>query len=259
GRAYWLTADTRYRDRCVFELTSWLEANPPLTGINWASMLEIGLRSISWLWAVAFFADDNGRDESPWIVDLLLALDRQLTHVERNLSYYFSPNTHLLGEALALYVAGRSLPELGRSPRREALGRRILLDEIDRQIAPDGGHCELSTHYQRYTLDFYLLALVVARVTEDASATQFEPAVARLACATRLLADDQGRLPHLGDDDGGELFPIAGRAPDDVRDSLAVAAALLGRPDLEIGPAPEESCWLLASPRLVPCPGQSRI
>jgi Heparinase II/III-like protein/Heparinase II/III N-terminus len=253
GRAYWLTGDPRYRDRCVVELRSWLDANPPLTGINWASMLELGLRSLSWLWMLAFFAGDGERDESPWIVDLLLAIDRQLTQIERNLSYYFSPNTHLLGEALALYVAGRSLPELGQSPRREALGRRVLLGEIGRQIAPDGGHRELSTHYQRYTLDFYLLALIVARVTQDAAAGDFEPTVARLAGATRLLADDHGRLPHLGDDDGGALFPMAGRAPDDVRDSLAAAAALLGRPDLEIEPAPEETCWLLAHPGLAPC------
>ena len=48
----------------------------------------------------------------PWLVDMLIALDRQLTHVERHLSYYFSPNTHLTGEALALYVVGTALPEL---------------------------------------------------------------------------------------------------------------------------------------------------
>ncbi len=41
-----------------------------------------------------------------------------------------------------------------------ATGRRILLQEIDRQILADGGHAERSTHYQRYTLDFYLLALL---------------------------------------------------------------------------------------------------
>jgi hypothetical protein len=253
GRAYWLTGDPRYRERFVFELESWIGTNPPLTGINWASMLELSLRSISWLWMLAFFAGDGAHDESPWIVDLLLALDRQLTQVERNLSYYFSPNTHLLGEVLALYVAGRSLPELRRSPAREALGRRVLLGEIERQIAPDGGHCELSTHYQRYTLDFYLLALIVARLTADPAAADFERAVARLACATRLLADDHGRLPHLGDDDGGALFPIAGRSPDDVRDSLAVAAGLLGQPDMQIDAVPEEAYWLLAHPGLASC------
>ena len=250
GRGFWLTGDVRYRRRFVLELASWMDANPPLTGINWASMLELGFRSLSWLWALAFFADLSTSDETPWIVDLLLALDRQLTHIEHNLSYYFSPNTHLLGEALALYVCSRALPLLRCSPAREDTGRRILLDQARRQITADGGHCERSTHYHRYTLDFYLLALVIARITGDPAAREFERAVSRLAPAARLLADDRGELPQIGDDDGGTLFPIGGRSPSDIRDSLAVAAALLDRPDLRIGHAPEEAYWLLAHPSL---------
>jgi hypothetical protein len=243
GRAYWLTGDRQYRDRFVAELADWLEANPPLIGVNWASMLELAFRSISWVWAIQFFVDDSL--ESPWLIDLLVALDSQLTHVERNLSHYFSPNTHLLGEALALYVTGRVLPELASSGRRAAIGRRILLQEIDRQIAADGGHCERSTHYHRYTLDFYALALIVARNTGDDVAAAFEEAVARLGSAARLLADENGRIPHIGDDDGGMVTPLTGRDPDDLRDSLAIAAALVNRPDLQIEAAPEETLWLL--------------
>jgi Heparinase II/III-like protein/Heparinase II/III N-terminus len=252
GRAYWLSNDRRYRARFCAELSSWLESNPPLTGINWASMLELALRSVSWIWSLHFFVEDDGGvldahggDHEPWTVDLLLALDRQLTHVERNLSLYFSPNTHLLGEALSLYVAGRALPEFRASTRRANLGRSVLLAEMARQICRDGGHCERSAHYHRYACDFYILALVIARLTHDPAAPDFERAVMDLARAARLLADDHGRLPHVGDDDGGVLFPIAGRASDDLRDTLAIAAALLGRPDLAVGPAPEEALWML--------------
>jgi hypothetical protein len=268
GRAFWLTGDHAYRDRFVAELASWIAANPPLTGINWASMLELGLRSISWLWALQFFvavdgtpADRQGDGgppkrfakaeaghhslgEAAWLVDLLLALDRQLAHVERNLSFYFSPNTHLTGEALALYVVSRAIPELAASARREALGRRVLVREIERQIAADGGHREGSACYHRYTLDFYLLALAVARLTRDPAAAEFERAASRLAFALRLLADGQGRLPHIGDEDGGSLLPLAGRSPDDARDSLAIAASMLNRSDLQIGPTPEEVLWI---------------
>ena len=250
GRAFWLTGDARYRDVCLEQISSWLQANPPLTGMNWASMLELGLRSLSWIWALNFFADETVADRQPWTVDLLLGLDRQLAHIERNLSYYFSPNTHLLGEAIALYVAGQALPELAASPRRAALGRRILVDEIERQIETDGGHCERSTHYHRYTLDFYMLALAVARITQDSAAATFEKAVGRLAFVARLLADDRGRLPHIGDDDAGTLLPICGRAADDVRDSLAAASVLTGRPDLRVGRATEEAFWMLAHPSL---------
>ena len=246
GRAYWLTSDRRYRQEFLRQLRTWLDANPPLLGINWASMLELAFRSLSWTWALNFFASASEEDESPWIIDLLLGMDRQLDHVERHLSHYFSPNTHLIGEALALYVSGRTLPWLRASTRREATGRRVLLQEIGRQVGSDGGHCERSPHYHRYTLDFYLLALAVARLTQDPSAPVFERACARLADAARALADDQGRLPLIGDDDGGSLLPITRRPPDDVRDSLAIAAALTGRSDVLIGEPTEEVCWMLA-------------
>jgi hypothetical protein len=246
GRAYWLTGDSRYRDAWVTHLESWMEANPPLTGINWASMLELALRSISWLWALHFFAasEDGARDDRPWTLDLLLGIDRQLTLVEQNLSLYFSPNTHLLGEALALYVVGRSLPELSGASRWETLGRTVLIEQIERQINPDGGHRELSSHYHRYTLDFYLLALAIAQVTQDPAAPLCADAVASLARFARTIADADGRLPCLGDEDGGMLLPICGRDPADVSDSLQIAATLLEQPDLGVGPPAEEVTWM---------------
>ena len=250
GRAFWLTGEPVYRLRVLAELASWMDANPPLVGINWASMLELAFRSLSWLWTIELFNDPQAEDGTPWLVDLLLGLDRQLAQIERNLSYYFSPNTHLLGEALALYVAGRALPELAASARREATGRRILVAESARQIAADGGHAERSTHYHRYALDFYLLALAIARITRDPIAAAFAGTVTRLASAARLMADDSGRLPHIGDDDGGMLLRMTDRQPDDIRDSLSMAAALVDRPDFQIGGPAEESIWMLSHPGL---------
>jgi hypothetical protein len=256
GRAYWLTGDTKYRHTAIAHLTDWIASNPPLIGINWASMLELGFRTLSWIWAINFFAEP-GKHEEPWLVDTTVALDRQLRHIEQNLSYYFSPNTHLLGEALALYMAGRALPWLASAERYASTGRRVLTDQVTRQIGRDGGHLERSTHYHRYTLDFYILAALVGRITADPAADIFDASVARLAFAARLLADDRGRLPHLGDDDGGMVLPICGRAPDDVQDSLAAASALADRQDLRTGPIPEETFWLMAHPLVQPLLGHA--
>lgn len=252
GRAYWLTGDVRYREAAIEHTRRWIQHNPPLVGINWASMLELAFRVLSWTWMVHFCADPNAHDE-PWLADTVVALDRQLGHIEDNLSHYFSPNTHLLGEALALYVAGLSFPWLRCARRYTEVGRRVLVHGIAAQIAADGGHVERSTHYHRYTLDFYVLALAVARINDDTAAVApFEDAVARLGRAALLLADNRGRLPHLGDDDGGMLLPMCGRAPDDVRDSLATAAALSRNAALRIGLPPEETVWMLAHPALQP-------
>jgi hypothetical protein len=251
GRALWLTRDARYRRGMIGQLQDWMAANPPLLGINWASMLEIALRTISWTWGLHFLLGEDAGSDPPWLVDLLIALNRQLTHVEHNLSIYFSPNTHLTGEALGLYVVGAALPELVASSRWSDTGRRILVKEVTRQIRADGGHVERSTHYQRYTLDFYLMALVTAeRTFDDEAAAIFREAATRLAEYTQAMADDLGRLPTIGDDDGGMLWPIAGRACHDVRDSLSLAALLLDRPDLAPWNVQEEAVWI-AGPQIL--------
>jgi hypothetical protein len=61
GRAYWLTGDRRYAQAIVDQMENWLDSNPPLTGINWASMLEISLRTISWTMAIHFLAAGSGQ------------------------------------------------------------------------------------------------------------------------------------------------------------------------------------------------------
>jgi hypothetical protein len=244
GRAARLTGDRVWYDRFVFELESWLENNPPLTGTNWASMLELAFRSLSWVWSASLFLPVAGAsDRLPWLVDLLVGIERQLGHVSNNLSRYFSPNTHLTGEALAVYVAGRTLPELSAAARWTIVGRDVLLEEIERQIRPDGGHVEQSGHYHRYSTDFYLLALLVARESGDSAAVAFERAARRQANFLREICDDRGRRPFTGDDDGGQLFPICGRASDDCRDTLWNASVLLNDPALAIGEIPEETYW----------------
>jgi uncharacterized heparinase superfamily protein len=249
GRAWWLAGDRRYRERVIGELASWMTANPPRMGINWASALEVAIRTLSWTWAIEFFADDDQADESPWLVDLLLGLEAQIAHVERTLSWYFSPNTHLLGEALALYVCGLAWPELRHARRRAQLGGDILVGQIARQILSDGVHAERSPYYHRYALDFYLLALSMARLAGD---SRREPALeeicTRMSAALWQLTDAGGRAPLIGDDDGGELFPIAGYTRDDVRPALGWAAVVLDRPDLGLGPPPEPVLWLTAGP-----------
>ena len=246
GRAHALTGNREYYRAVRDQLLGWLDANPPRTGTNWASMLELAFRSLSWLWAIAFFAGAAHRegDDAPWLGHALAGLTAQLAHVQRNLSLYFSPNTHLTGEALALYVAGSALPELASSASWRETGRAVLLREATAQVLADGGHAEMSGHYHRYSTDFYLLALSVARRAGDAAAAPFEASARGQARYLRTITDDRGIRPATADDDGGQLFPICGRPPDDCRDTLAVAAALLDEPALTIGNVPEEALWL---------------
>jgi hypothetical protein len=120
----------------------------------------------------------------------------------------------------------------------------VLIREASRQILPDGGHAELSPHYHRYSTDFYLLAALVARRAQDQAASTFDRAARVQASFLRLITDRAGIRPQIGDDDGGQLFGMCGRPPEDCRDTLATAAVLLDDPALAVGPVPEETYWL---------------
>ena len=72
---------------------------------------------------------------------------------------------------------------------------RCSSNKSRKQIHADGGHAELSTHYHRYTLDFYLLALAVARQTVRPAGAGLRGGAERLAQYARTMADDTGRLP----------------------------------------------------------------
>jgi len=258
GRALWLTGDDRYRAVFISQLEHWLAANPPCSGVNWASMLELAFRCLSWTWAVELFSRGAETDDTPWLVDLLVALDCQLEEIAHNLSRYFSPNTHLTGEALALYAVSAAFPELRRSADRQDLGRRVLLQEASRQVCADGGHAERSAHYHRYSTDFYLLALLVARASRDSAVDRFEDIVTAHARYLRSIADDSGRLPLLGDDDGGQLFGLCGGQAADASPTLAAAATILNDPSLAVGPASEEAYWILGRPPAVSIEADAR-
>src|SRR5207248_11012647 len=104
ARAYLLTEDERYAAEAVAQLNSWVEQNPRGRGINWQSSLEIAIRAVSWLWTVFPLLESASFDASSAqrIGDSLFA---QLDHIHRYLSRYSSPNTHLIGEATALFIA----------------------------------------------------------------------------------------------------------------------------------------------------------
>src|SRR5205807_6300058 len=133
----------------------WMDANPRGMGINWASSLEVALRLISWCWSLCLFRDSAALSQGLF-AEMLGGIWAHAAHVQRYLSYYFSPNTHLTGESLGLFYAGVMLREHEDAARWRALGARILVEQSERQIDPDGVYFEHSTYYQRYTVEIYL-------------------------------------------------------------------------------------------------------
>jgi uncharacterized heparinase superfamily protein len=246
GQAYWLTGDERFAEAFVEQASSWMDANPPKLGINWASSLELSFRVIAWLWALHLFADSD-RLTPKFASRFLKYLVAQGRHIESYLSHYFSPNTHLTGEALGLFYLGVTLPELARSPRWRDAGLGVLLEQLPRHIRRDGVYFEQSSYYQRYTSDFYTHLIVLARAANLKLPPEVEERLSLALDHLMWISRPDGTSPFYGDDDGGRLITLNVREADDFRDTLAVGSALLRRSDWKFvaGLAPIETLWLL--------------
>jgi len=246
GQAYVLTGDQRYARRFVEHLESWMQANPPKLGINWASSLEVAFRSISWLWALYFF---KGAVPDETLKRALKFLYLNARHLESYLSTYFSPNTHLTGEALGLFYLGTLLPEFKEAKRWQDLGREILIEQIPVHVKPDGVYFEQSSYYHRYTTDFYIHFLILSRNNGITLPSTVETALTSLLDHLMYITRPDGTTPFFGDDDGGRLAMLDARAQNDFRPSLATGAALFSRGDYKFvsSDAAEELLWLLGS------------
>ncbi len=249
GVAYWLTGDERYAKTFVDQLTGWMEQNPPGIGVNWVSSLEISFRVISWIWAFHFFKDSRSFTDKIF-EQALKFLFVQGRHIEKYLSTYYSPNTHLTGEALGLYYLGTQFTFFERAKNWRELGRKILIEELDRQVYTDGVYFEQSTWYQRYTTDFYLQFLIL----QGLNVSSFDNTVTeKLFSVTQKLLDflmfitrPDGTTPHIGDDDGGRCLPLTGENPTNFRGTLAVGATVFKRGDYKFvaREISQEMLWL---------------
>jgi len=224
SEAFRFTGERAFLDEVFRQLESWLDANPFLRGINWASALEVGFRALSWVWlwllAGEFFPEPLARR-------FQAELYRHGCFLERNLSIYFSPNTHLLGEAVALHALGALFPAWPRATQWTATGSRVVEEEMGRQVRPDGSHFEQSAYYHVYALDFFLLHRVLSRAAGPA----YDSRLQAMAEYLHALLGPSGILPGFGDDDGGRVFHPYGERARFGSATLATCAALFQRPE----------------------------
>jgi hypothetical protein len=246
--AYCLTREERLAEEIFNQWEDWQQENPYLCGINWASSLELAFRAWSWIWMIHLLAGSRLMTGKR-ITQLIRALALHADFICANLSTYFSPNTHLLGEAFGLFAIGLLFPELRSSSMYLSTGRRILLEEITKQVRADGSHAEQSTSYHRYASDFFLCAAILA----DRNGCQL-PAAYRVQLERMLefmihTAWPDGKHPMIGDADGGRVVPFGVRDPNDNRSTLSTAAVYFHREDFrrQAGHFHEESLWLLGS------------
>jgi hypothetical protein len=201
AKAYVVSGERKYREAIQSLLTDWIADNPPGLGVNWTVAMEAALRGISLCLTIELLWPFTN-EEQPWLEQMTASLWQHLRFIEAHNEFSFLlRSNHYLSNIVGLLTLSSYLG-LGR--RREKYARAVQR-ELVLQTYTDGGDCEASTGYHFLVAQLGLHAFVVQQQSQVAMAPEFQTRLGKMFSWIASLADDSGKLPHLGDCDNGRV------------------------------------------------------
>lgn len=192
---------------CTFRkiFDDWNEKNPFLHGISWTSVMEVAIRAINQMYALAFLQAADIEDRQ-LTTGLKISILNCVNYVSRHYSRYSSANNHLLVEMAAIGIAGYAFD----IPRWKDIAVETLTEQLPRQTFPDGVNREVSLHYHSFALEAYLLMAHVMQTADETLPTSWLPTLGHMArfLAASMVSDT--RAIEFGDNDEGKILDLEG-------------------------------------------------
>jgi len=245
-RAYAATGDEKYPQAFWQLIQDWADHNPPNTGANWKDGQEIALRLMAWTFGFYAFI------HSPSTTNLHISqftqyLAAQAERIHANIGYAISTRSnHTISEAFGLWMVGLLFPELNDAKKYFALGKRLLEEEVNKQIFPDGSYAMYSLNYHRFILHLYLYAVQLGEINHFPLSTQLKTSISRsINFLSHLIDPTTGHMPIYGSNDGALVLPLNNCDFTDYRPLLQLGSIITtGQPMFEPGAWDEDVFWL---------------
>jgi uncharacterized heparinase superfamily protein len=229
-----VTSDNTSAEYCVNEVESWLRANPPFFGINWASGVECASRILSLGIICSLITPEH------WKPETLRLLNNSLSAhgfwLAKNLSLHSSANNHLIVELAGMFVLGHMCPYLPQTKTWRDQAEISLERETLLQFAPDGGNREQSPTYGAWSLEWLCLC---AKIAINKNATLKPTTLDRLikaAEALETICDRNGNFPRIGDDDDATALAFDGPRKDWMHSVIGLAKSLSNKNEVNAPP-----------------------
>jgi len=234
AQAWAITHDPAWLQALHHQLRSWLDQCPPLTGPNWTSSLELGIRLINWslVWQLVggeasglFAGEDGQRLRADW----LESIHAHCSAIARHLSRHSSANNHLIGELAGLYVGASVWPCWKSSGAWLEQARRELEHEAQAQFSRDGVNREQAFAYHVFSCEFLFVAGLVGQACDHPFSRAYWTSLQRALRFLRSVRDVGGHVPMVGDADDGIVFRLDEAGSDRAGQLLALGDAVLRR------------------------------
>jgi hypothetical protein len=227
--AWYLTGDDAYAERVDAQLRSWWTANPFLSGVNWTSGIELGVRLINWAWIRRLM------DGWPGVRDLFedneLALHQIRWHQQYLAAFESrgsSANNHLIAEAAGQLAASCAFPWFPESARWRRQSAALLERSLRDNTFPSGINRELASDYHGFVFELGAFAALEASASGMPVSDDCWRLLCTMADGMAALADSRLRAPRQADSDEGRVVLLDAPAHNRWPELLSLASSLFG-------------------------------
>jgi len=255
GKAYRLTKNERYAEEITQQITHWLDENPCPYGVNWLCPMDVAIRIMNIIWAYLLI-EDSPAVRGDFKTRLACSILQHGQYILFNLEYglrddgSITNGNHYLANIVGLLHLGLLCPGINKADEWRSVGIKALVEEMDRQVHPDGVNFESSISYHRLVLELFTAGALLCRANGITLPARFWERLERMFEFVLYATRPDGRIPTVGDADDGRLFILSDYGNWDRRDFrylLSIGAVLFDREDMKAhsGGFSEDAFWLL--------------
>jgi len=228
---YKQTQDSKYLNLIQQIITSWIDDNPFLLGVNWYSNIEINIRLLNWFLCWQILDVEKLVNQNPifkkfvgekWIVSIYMHCAYSFSHPSK----YSSANNHTIAEACGLFVASSFWP-FEKSIKWQKYSKKILEKEIQRQHSSKGINKEEAAGYIQFVTDFLLLAYLVSQKVNNQFSNRYRTSLESIFEYIHNFVDESHNYPRYGDEDDALLFFLDLKTANQNYKSLLTSASIL--------------------------------
>ena len=211
GEAYILTKDERYAKEVIEEVKDWWNENPFMYSVNWTCTMDVAIRAVNWLYAVAMVIDSPAVNEA-FIQKFYKSLYQHgwfiFNHFERTIPY---SNNHLFSDIAGLLYLTLLFKETKKGKKWLNYTISALYEEIRCQVLPSGVHYERSVSYHRLMTEMVVSSVFLLKRCDIIIPADIEYRAGSMLSYIASYTKQNHLSPLVEDNDDGRFLPFVRR------------------------------------------------
>jgi hypothetical protein len=205
GAAFEKGKDPLYARAFEQHVTDFLDENPFLLGPNWVCPMDVGIRSLNWVWAFHFFKDSEDISQEFW-QRYICSLYDHMHYLENNWEVYAVTSNHYLSDLIGYFYLTWFFSDVPSVKPKHMWCYKEILKEFEKQVFEEGTDYEGSTNYHKLVTEIFYNFYIICQESNLPLPKSFLTKLKKMFSFIDWCAVNDDELVKIGDDDSGKIL-----------------------------------------------------